>query len=150
MFSQINDTITIKDKSYKLLSCPLEQYWRREDNKPPGLGTIFSKLKDKGYIASWKIENSLLYLIDFYGEQADVILTNPYYLLKNRVTIKKLLLTDIFPDTKGNVFAEWYTGQLVIPFSKQTDSSTEFSKSRNEYEITLYVEKGFIIDGNVN
>ena len=108
------------------------QYWQQNNNRPP-LFSLNTAL-NRGYFAKWLIEESKLFLIDFFGE---CVLTPPR---------KEYSLHDIFPNTQGKVFAFWFTGDIEIPMGKQIDYSHSFIGATYEYYTTIKFEKGLLVD----
>ena len=72
------------------MEAPIFSYWETYGNKP----TFFSlnTALQRGFYADWKIENSLLYLIGFYGEH--LYLNLPAGITK----ITRYNLSDLFPE----------------------------------------------------
>ncbi|HQW97257.1 MAG TPA: hypothetical protein PLU58_15725 [Saprospiraceae bacterium] len=132
MTAQRTDTIIINKDEHKMYGLPLEQYWMQNDNKPP-LFSMTTSL-NRGYYAKWLIENNKLFLIDFYGE---CLLPPP---------IKEYSLIDLFPSAKGKVFAEWFTGDIIIPMGKQVNYFHGGWGATHEYSTTIKFCDGLIID----
>lgn len=90
------------------------------------------------YIATWKIENGMLYLIEIYANVTGV----KGHIKGNESTIQSLLSDeavgmDYFFPTKSQVFADWYSGNLPI-------HNENASKEESKYLI-FKISKGHII-----
>ncbi len=62
----------------------------------------------RGYRGTWAIRGKRLYLVR--------LVSNPCG------AGEPIPLADIFPGTKGAVFAQWYSGTLVAPFGRQDNN----------------------------
>lgn len=95
----------------------------------------------RGYIAQWKIENNMLYLIEIYANVLGVQSQGHIKCLKN--TICSLLADEavcmdyFFPD-QSKVFADWYSGNLPVHYENAT-------KGESKYMI-FKIDKGHIIE----
>lgn len=96
--AQAPDKLIYKGKTYYLYTNPLESYFNRDNPRPKFDFKVTSNWR--GYIATWAIENGVLYLADI--ERATI----------NNKTVK---LSDLFPDRQSPIKATWYTGILRIP-----------------------------------
>lgn len=111
---------------------PLQQYWEKNNNRPP-LFSMNSSL-NRGYYAKWLIEKNKLYLIDFYGER---ILPPPR---------REYSLIDIFPLTEEKIFADWFTGDIIIPMGNQVDYFHGVCGATYEYNTTIKFCNGLVTD----
>jgi hypothetical protein len=132
MTAQRTDTIVINQVEHVMYGLPLEQYWEQNSNMP-SLFSMQTSL-NRGYYAKWLIEHNKLFLIDFYGE---CILPQP---------TKEYSLTDLFPTTKEKIFAEWFTGEIIIPMGKQVNYFHGGWGAIYEYKTTIKVCNGLVID----
>ena len=92
----------------------------------------------RGYIATWKIESGMLYLIEIYANVTGV----KGHIKGNESTTQSLLSDeavgmDYFFPNQSKVFADWYSGNLPIH-----NEST--SKGESMY-IIFKISKGYII-----
>ena len=92
----------------------------------------------RGYIATWKIENGMLYLVEIYANVTDA----KGHIKCQKGTILSLLSDEavgmdyFFPD-QSKVFADWYSGNLPIHSGKT---------SNGEFNYLIFkVDKGNII-----
>jgi len=125
MTAQVCDSLMIEDQEHRLHCEPLEMFWNIYRPKP-----AFAPLHTgcwRGYIASWKVEDSKLYLtgIDTKNEN--------------------LKMDKIFPDSKGPVFADWVTGKLKIPQGELLEYVHLFYQSKFESDLFLLVDNGLIL-----
>jgi hypothetical protein len=135
MTAQITDTIMINDDQHAMYGLPLEDYWKKYGNKPPLFGG--DTASKRGYQARWMIENSRLYLYEFYGTTM-----NPETIWP----LIELSLEDIFADT-DKVFASWYTGHITIPMGAQVDYiHAGPGGAVFEYRTTIHFENGVVVD----
>jgi hypothetical protein len=136
MAAQLPDKVFLNGVNQHLYSNPLEHYWIRMDKKRPALFPLPNCRR--GYVATWEIRDSQLYLKEIDGNYERTTL----FLGKEpaRYTIKTL-----FPKS-GNrlVKANWFSGKLRIPQGKMTTYDEDYG-SRFEQEIIITVEKGDII-----
>ena len=92
----------------------------------------------RGYVATWKIENGMLYLVEIYANVTDA----KGHIKCQKGTILSLLSDEavgmdyFFPD-QSKVFADWYSGNLPIHSGKT---------SNGEFNYLIFkVDKGNII-----
>ena len=129
MTAQRTDTIIINKKEYTLYSLPLDQYWNDFGHRVSLLGG--STALWRGYHATWMLEANQLFLTDFWGEN---------FLMK-----KEYCLEDVFPNQQ-KVFADWYTGDLSIPFGKQINYfHGGLGGWTHEYNATIKIDNGVVI-----
>ena len=94
----------------------------------------------RGYIATWKIENSMLYLIEIYanvlGVQSQGHIKCPKNTIYCLLADEAVCMDYFFPD-QSKVFADWYSGNLPIHSGKT---------SNGEFNYLIFkVDKGNII-----
>lgn len=94
----------------------------------------------RGYIAAWKIENDMLYLVEIY---ANVIGAQSQGCIKcSESTIFRLLADeavgmDYFFPNQSKVFADWYSGNLSVHNENVT--------KRESVYLIFKIDKGHII-----
>lgn len=107
--AQIPEEIVIDGKSQILFSEPLNQYLLQR-GKLALLEPHLSKERCSGswrnYQGTWEIRNARLYLTRL---QTDPCSDTP----------KEIPLSSLFVAATGPVFANWYTGTLLVPVGKQ-------------------------------
>ena len=131
MSAQRTDTIKINGKVYKLYCLPLAQYWEKYE---PGISLfVLNPALTRMYYANWLMEDNKLYLSDFWSE--------------NWVLKKEYSLANLFPDEE-KVFAEWYTGDLIIPFGRMVHYINLGWGATHEYRATIGIKEGLVISSN--
>lgn len=131
MTAQRTDTIIIDNNEHKMYALPLEQYWELNNNKPGFM--CWNTALQRGYYAKWLIKKQCLYLVDFYGE---------YDFFK---TYKEYSLQDLFPSSE-KVFADWFTGDIIIPMGKEVDYFHGGWGATYEYSTTIKILNGIVTD----
>ena len=95
----------------------------------------------RGYIATWKIENSMLYLIEIYanvlGVQSQGHIKCPKNTIYCLLADEAVCMDYFFPD-QSKVFADWYSGNLPV-------HNENTAKADSKYLI-FKVDKGHIIE----
>lgn len=132
---QQGDRIIYKGDTLVLLGEPLEPILHENDPR----STIHIRLQEgcstslwRGYVALWKIEGGRLWLVDVY-------------LCGNKnLSIKK----NIFKDESEDIFADWFTGNLLIEKGKVIKYHHSAYDRYYETEIFAPVENGIIISEN--
>lgn len=132
MTAQRTDTIVINEDEHIIYDLPLQQYWEKNNNRP-SLFSLNTSL-NRSYYAKWLIENNKLYLINFYGE---CVLPPPR---------KEYSLVDLFPTAGEKIFAEWFTGDIIIPMGKQVNYFHGGWGATYEYNTTINFCNGLVID----
>ena len=94
----------------------------------------------RGYIAAWKIENDMLYLVEIYANVIGV--QSQGHVKCSEHTICRLLSDeavdmDYFFPNQSKVFADWYSGNLPV-------HNENTSKGESKH-IIFKVDKGHII-----
>ena len=133
MTLQEHDTILFKNEKRIIYSQPLTKYFESLPQRPAFMSPN-PQLISRGYYADWSLNNDNLYLTDFLGEQ----LISNYDVLK--YTIK-----DLFPSLMPPIFAEWFSGQILLP--KDNDKVESFH-SPDEICLCLTFTKGILISEN--
>jgi len=110
MTMQRHDTLFYKDAETIIFSQPLEQYFAL--TQKPNFNSLKTSMISRGYFADWKIIQNKLFLIDFVGHQV----ANNWDELEYR-------LSDLFKDIEPPVFAEWFTGDIIIPIGENISTS---------------------------
>lgn len=94
----------------------------------------------RGYIATWKIENGMLYLVEIYANVVGA--QSQGHIKYSENTIYRLLSDeavgmDYFFPNQSKVFAEWYSGNMPIHYE---------NASKGEFKYLIFkVDKGHII-----
>lgn len=110
MTMQRHDTLLHNGEQKIMYSQPLEKYF--DANTRPNFISFNTSMTSRGYYADWKIENDKLFLIDFVGHQ-----------LESNWKELEYRLSDLFKDIEPPVFADWFTGDIVIPIGENISTS---------------------------
>ena len=133
--AQFPEVIKIGAKEEALTVEPLDTYFSNPDN--------FKILKKyipkascsaiwRGYIGHWEIKNSKLFLNKLEAGSCE---ENP----------KLLPLDQMFSGKSQPVFAEWYSGTLVMPRGKLIEYVHLGYASRYEKYLIMEIKKGFVV-----
>lgn len=108
--AQIGENLLYRGKTYTIRSEPLEHYFSKEQKKPKILRAgVDCHTRLRGYIGSWEIKDQKLYLTH---------LTTACCGTKDEDQKQEVSLSQIFPNTKKEIFAMWYSGVITIPMGK--------------------------------
>lgn len=127
MTAQAREILIYKGKKYGMATEPLEPYI--ESN-----GIQFNPMIEcsgcwRGYIGTWSIEDNKLYLIDIDTDNDG----------------KKVGLEYLFSNQE-KVFAEWFTGELRVPYGELIEYIHLGYESRYAKELFLEISKGVLIN----
>jgi hypothetical protein len=140
---QAPDKLIDDNKIFELFSNPLEDYYRIEKDRPafkPSANTMASTGNWRGYVATWEIENDVLYL-----RGIEAVICNFQEFIQRKC--KRADLMELFGEKciNGKVTASWYTGDLRIPDGRLLESVNMGYGSIYEREIVITVEAGNIV-----
>lgn len=126
---QIGELVIYKGDTLTMLSEPLEIYLRENEPREklhPVLGNGSSTALWRGYVGLWKIDDGRLLLVDIYafGDKTQ--------------SIKKF----IFKNQIEAVFADWFTGELVIGKGKVIRYNHSGYDRSYEQEIVVNIRSG--------
>lgn len=138
--AQQPDVLIYKNERRSLFANPLESFYKREKDRPrffvePG---VWSTGNWRGYVATWTIEDSVLYLVEI-----DAWFCRGRDLDKCEKVELKNLFGNRFRD--GRVKADWFSGELRVPDGKQLRYVHMGYGSVYEREIVLTVEGGKVV-----
>ncbi len=140
MTAQATERLTYKYRTLDMTTLPLDHYLQL-----PGKNIEFAAECTalwRGYIGSWKIEASRLYLTSLEGNLvSDYVLEDGEYVHRQRQDPLK----HIFPGHVGRVFAYWYSGTLYCPLGKMTENVHAGFASQYQGELQIHVEKGVVV-----
>lgn len=137
MTAQISDKIIYKGEELSLASEPLAQWLY--NNKVDKLFNNINSACWRGYVASWKIEDGKLYLINIDSPPIPKHKELPKY-EENQNVMQKL-----FPG-EAEVFASWVNGKLKIQSGELLEYVHMGYESVYETDIYLRFENGVLID----
>ena len=122
------DRLEYNGSEYHLAGAPLEAYFAEHKGRRPAF-TSFSTGCVRGYIASWRISDKKLYLVDME------------MVLETDATFETL-----FPGTpSGGIFADWASGVYVCPHGEIIGRDHARFMPVYEAELTITVENGVVI-----
>ena len=122
MTAQIEDKLKFKGETYFLATEPLKGYLDRE-----GIEFFsFSTACWRGYIATWQIKDDKLFLVDLEA---------------NTIDGEEVGLRYLFPK-QYEVFAEWFSGELRVPYGELLEYIHAGYCSIYEKELHLYFKDG--------
>ena len=128
MTAQVRDVLTYNGATYHLATEPLEQLLEIMGDDKPILISPHTACW-RGYVGKWQVIDDKLYLVDFkgYGE--------------NQV---KVGIDYIFPG-QVKVFAEWYSGEIRIPYGDLLHYEHQGYMSIYEKELFMEFKKGILV-----
>lgn len=147
--AQVPELLQYNDKEYLLFSTPLESHLDPERSKRPwfkatyGITVGSGSGNERGYVATWQIEDSKLYLIeiDSWLCWRDLVhrLTSP---------CRRFEIEDIVgkPNDRGKHFARWFTGTLRVPLGKVLRYIHNGFSSVYERDMLFEVKNGVVVD----
>lgn len=129
--AQFPDILFYKGKTLDLFSNPLESYFSKKHPKPTELLQGKCTANWRGYVASWKIENGFLYLVEVVEGTCG---NNP-----------QSIFSKIFPDQKNPIQATWFTGTLRVPQGKELQYYHMGYESIYEEDLFLEIKNGELV-----
>ena len=123
MAIQQKDRIYLDGELFELLSTPLNSFFEVHREIPAFRGKI--KECRRGYMASWRIRNNVLYLTGFQQVSPTVII-NP---------------RDVLSSPK--MVADWYDGTLRIPIDSDVQNP-DGGDDPHETELHIHVQNGVV------
>jgi len=127
MSYQFPEKIIINNIEMDLFSEPLSRYIKRANINLSFKG--FSLLRR--YIATWTIIENKLFLVK---------------IVANLSTGEQVSVSTLFPNTSTNVFADWFTGWLVIPQGNLLKSGCVGFDDIYEKSLMININKGVITE----
>lgn len=113
-----------------LYSNPLESLYGKENPRPHF--QIVHTANMRGYIATWEIDQGILYLKD----------------IKARIDGVIVGLERMFPGQHDRVEATWFTGKLRVPQGKVLKYGYGY-ESIYEYDRIIHIQKGKVINREI-
>ena len=133
MTAQVHEKLTFNGSHMSMCSEPLEQYFETLWCHPRF--EMRSTNLWRGYIGTWEIVGIHLYLIELEGMLADGT---------------SVSISTIFPNSKNEILASWFTGQLRIPQGKVLHYVHMGYASRHEQDLIIHIEKGVVTKTIIN
>lgn len=131
MTAQFGENLHYDGRDMSMCTQPLDDYFAL-GGVNPGFGQdwpLDCTALWRGYVGTWEIVDSRLYLIAISGKAA------------NRVDAN---LESVFPGFPDRVFAHWYTGTLRVPQGKILKYVHMGHESTFESDLLIAVERGVI------
>ncbi len=133
--AQQPDKLIYNGIEYNLHSNPLESYFEKNPDKRPK-GGIMSTSLWRGYVATFEIRDSVLYVKDIqisYYDTTD----------NNHDKQWKSVINEVFPEKK-EIKVDWLTGILVLPYGDLVNYVHMGYGSTYKNYILLEIEEGFL------
>lgn len=124
------DILIDEGREYFLYSNPLESLFGKE--KPRPHFQVFHTANMRGYVATWEIDQGILYLKD----------------IKARIDGAIVGIERIFPGQYGRIEAIWFTGKLRIPQGKILKYGYGYGDIY-EYDLLIHIQKGKVINREI-
>lgn len=136
--AQSGDWLLLNGKKVSIQTNPLEPFLDQNPEARPRSGFV-STANWRGYNATWQVKDQRLMLIDI--ETVDDI-TKSDYGKSFKVELRSVMST-VFPGRK-DVFADWFTGHVVIPDGELVEYVHMGYASTYEKYLILRLEKGIV------
>ena len=139
MTAQDPDRIRYQRRVYDLFSEPLEDYFNEHRPKPESLAGICSACW-RGYLARWSIRKGKLYLdriqpyLDDYDREEET-----------RDDAYRRYMAKIFPISPSPIFADWFSGDLILVSGKIIEYVHLPYATSYENEIVIQIHKGKLV-----
>ena len=134
--AQASDRMIVEGQEFALNTNPLETQLEQKQWKPPE-DAVRSSANWRGYIATWEIKDDKLFLKDATIEVSDSKDEDEYLL--------KSITAELFPGA-SEVFADWYTGALIVPDGEMTDYvHMGYGSSFDHYQV-FRVQAGKVVE----
>ncbi len=137
--AQVPDVLLYQGEEYALFEEPLEDYFKIFGNSPDNILKPVHSANWRGYQATWEIKNGKLLLIKLQREEVKVTAPGEFDFHTKDITISDIISNKTLP-----VFAEWYSGTLILPQGKKLQYIHMPYASIYEREILLEIEKGIL------
>ena len=108
--AQASDLLIVEGDTFALNTNPLETQLEQKQWKPPE-DAVISSANWRGYIATWEIRGDKLFL-----KEATILVEDPK---EEDEYLRKSITSELYPGAT-EVFADWYTGALIVPDGKMT------------------------------
>lgn len=129
MTAQVGDLMKYKGSKYAMRTEPLNIIiWRNDYELQAGWSCNW-----RGYRAKWKVKDNKLYLIHFKGKLQD----------GKKLTVKKMF------QNQEKVFANWFSGKIVLCDGKMLNYVHRGYSSLFERDIILKFEMGNLVSEKI-
>lgn len=127
MTAQASESLLLDGQKVRLCETPLNAYFALTGVTPQF--QVETTACWRGYIGSWEIKDSRLYLIDIGGSYEDG---------------SPITLESLFPGFPHRVFAHWYSGTLRVPQGELLKYRHMGWASTFERDLLIDVEDGVV------
>ncbi len=128
MTAQIAERLLYQGETVSMCTTPLSSYFAMGGVAPEFESSCTALWR--GYVGSWEIAESRLYLVGLSGLFEDEA---------------QMSLATIFPEFPERVFAHWYSGTIRIPQGKLLEYVHMGYGSTYERDLFLDVERGVVV-----
>lgn len=127
MTAQVSEKLLFNGQQLRLCEVPLNAYFALTGAAPKFRAETSACWR--GYVGTWDIQDSRLYLIDIGGCYADG---------------SPITLESLFPGFPDRVFAHWYSGALRVPQGELLKYRHMGWASTFESDLLIEVEDGIV------
>ena len=142
-------------KGYSLFANPLERYL--SDNPAVPKFVPQCTMCWRGYVASWEINHDRLYLTGLGGTVCRKTFEGDAIISKRcgqrhwgECSVGRIDLYEIFPRSYAKVYADWFSGKLVIPQGEMVQYIHMGYASQYERYIKLSIERGVLVEARID
>jgi hypothetical protein len=139
MTAQDPDRIRYQRRVYDLSSEPLEDYFNEHRPKPESFAGICSACW-RGYMARWSIRKGKLYL-----DRIQPYLDGDAREDESQDDTYHRHMAEIFPNTPSPIFADWFTGELILVSGKIIEYVHLPYATAYENEIVIQIHRGNLV-----
>jgi hypothetical protein len=133
MTAQVAEKLILDGQRLRLCELPLTDYFALSGLRPPKF-RVETTANWRGYVGTWEIKNSRLYLVNIAGVYEDG---------------SPATLDSLFPGFPDRVFAHWYSGALRIPQGELLKYRHMGWASVHERDLLIDVQDGVIREMSV-
>ena len=127
MTAQVGETLHYEGREVVMCNEPLGDYFKLVGIEPEFDANCTALWR--GYVGTWEIQDTRLYLIGLTGVLKGLIEAN---------------VATIFPGYPGRVFAHWYSGTLRVPEGKILRYVHGGYGSTYESDLLITIDKGVV------
>jgi hypothetical protein len=139
--AQAGDILLLNGKKVSIHTNPLEPFLEQNPRARPK-SNVMSTGNWRGYVATWQVKDDRFMLTDIEIVEIDASKRDHNESLISYVKRRSVMST-VFPD-RMEVFADWFTGHVIIPEGKLVNYVHMGYASTYEKYIILRVEKGIV------
>lgn len=125
--AQRADILIYEGQNLPLFSNPLESYYQNGATRPHFESPNTANWR--GYIATWEIDNGVLYLRD----------------IEAWIDGSKVGMNKVFPGQVGRIEAKWFTGKLRVPQGERLQYVHMGYGSIYEKDLIITIEAGKVV-----